>query len=495
MIFNSYAFVFLMMPLSIAGYYILNRINIKYGLIWLLSVSLFFVGYMNVGYLAVLIPSICFNYVISYLMNSNGPKTKNASLNRKRLLTVGIILNVAVLIFFKYTDFLIDNVNEIFAKDYSLLHLILPLGISFYTFQQISCLVDHYRDKDLHIGFLEYAVYISFYPQFVQGPIVLQEEFIPQLRDSSRKNFDLQYAFKGLCRFTLGLAKKVLIADGIALIVDGGYQGLDEIGALSALVLIFSYSLQIYFDFSGYSDMAVGLGLLFHIDLPENFDSPYKAVSINDFWDRWHITLTRFFTRYIYIPLGGNRKGKGRTYANIFILFLISGIWHGAEWSFVIWGLLHGIATIVHRMISDRNKKHSLHNITSRTITFCYVSVAWVFFRADKTADALCVFKKLAEGGWNGITVRMYEAFSKLVEVSWLLRLDVLEIRNRFQGLAAILIMILLIIVCFVAPGSKEMTDRCVKKITCQRLLVISVLLFWSILSFSGVNNYIYWNF
>ncbi|MBR5361076.1 MAG: MBOAT family protein, partial [Lachnospiraceae bacterium] len=305
---------------------------------------------MNIIYLLILIPSVLINYLAGRLIN--GPYREDDK-KRRAFMISGVVFDVILLGVFKYSGFFIDNVNGIFKTDIVTMDLILPLGISFYTFKQISYLIDYYRDKGLSCSLIEYFLYISFYPQFVQGPITLQSEFIPQLRDDARKVWDSEYASKGLYRFTLGLAKKVLIADTIARVVDGGYGELSDIRALGALVLILGYTLQIYFDFSGSSDMAVGLGLLFHFDLPENFDSPYKARSIDEFWDRWHITLTRFFTRYVYIPLGGSRKGTVRTYINVFIVFLISGLWHGAEWSFILWGALHGVAMLISRAIRD----------------------------------------------------------------------------------------------------------------------------------------------
>ena len=495
MLFNSYAFIFLMMPISIIGYYLINRISYKGGMLFLLVCSFGFIGYTNRAYLMCLIPSILFNYAVSIIINN--PKA-DAGL-RKGILATGVSVNVLILGIFKYADFFIDNINIAFQKDYVLLRLLLPLGISFYTFQQISYIVDCYRDKDLRCSLLEYSLYISFYPQFIQGPIVLQSEFIPQIRDESRKNPDFQLILKGLYRFSFGLAKKVLIADGLAKVVDGGYSYLDEVGALSALMLILGYSLQIYFDFSAYSDMAVGLGLMFHIELPENFNSPYKASSIDEFWDRWHITLTRFFTRYIYIPLGGSRRGNIRTYVNIFVIFLISGFWHGAEWSFAVWGLMHGVAMIVSRLIRNINsgkfKKAFWSKLLGKVITFTYVCSAWVFFRAADIPEALKVFRKLGDGNWRGITVYMYEAFSKLVEISWLLRLDVLELRNRFQGLAVIVSEIMLLAVCLLARNSTEITEVWNKKPKLKYALSVAGLTVWSILSFSGVNNYIYWNF
>jgi len=485
-----------MLPISIIGYYLLNRISEKGGMIFLLVCSMLFIGYTDYIYVLCLGTAIIFNYCCAKLMNSIWQNNIRA---RRILLIIGIVINVLGLGVFKYYDFFVENINDLFKKDYAFLNLILPLGISFYTFQQISYIVDCYRDKDIKSSFLEYALYVSFYPQFIQGPIVFQSGFMPQIRSKSAKKVDYEYIASGLCRFTLGLAKKVLIADGLAKIIDGGYQRLNDVGALASMVLIFGYSLQIYFDFSGYSDMAVGIGKMFHIDLPENFESPYKACNIEEFWDRWHITLTKFFTQYVYIPLGGSRRSVPRTYLNIFLIFLISGFWHGAEWSFVIWGIMHGIAMMICRACRRKFKifkeKNSIITWISRILTYIYVSFAWVFFRADDTQDAIKVIGKLFKGGWDGITVYMYESFSKLVEISWLLRLDILELRNEIQGLVAVVVIIALTVVCMCAKNSRELTVNIITKPNWAKSIGVAVLLVWSILSFSGVNNYIYWNF
>lgn len=506
MLFNSYVFIFLMLPLSIAGYYLINKFSHKGGQLFLLFGSFFFIGYMNIIYLLILIPSILINYLIGHLIN--GPCRPDDK-RRKQLMITGVVFDVLLLAIFKYSGFFIDNVNSIFKTDFVTINLILPLGISFYTFKQISYLVDYYRDKELSCSILEYALYISFYPQFVQGPITLQSEFIPQLRDESRKTWDSEYASKGLYRFTLGLAKKVIIADTIARAVDGGYGELSEVRAFGALVLILGYTLQIYFDFSGYSDMAVGLGLMFHIDLPENFDSPYKARSIDEFWDRWHITLTRFFTRYVYIPLGGSRKGAVRTYINVFIVFLISGLWHGAEWSFILWGAMHGAAMLISRAIRDVRKtdNRSFPDALKTVIVFVFVNLAWVFFRAWNTAQALDVIKKFAKGGWNGLAEPIYESFGKIVEISWILHLDILKLNDRISGIVVPFILLILTAVCMIAPNSKELTEKWYNRLgniadskktgvaVIASGTAIAILFAWCVISFGGVTEYIYWNF
>ena len=323
---------------------------------FLIGMSLWFYGYNNVYYLAILVVSVLSNYGIVTLMSRTKVEKK-----RLLLLWTGILLNIGILLYFKYYDFFIENINLCLKSSLPLLRLALPLGISFYTFQQVSYVIDAYRGDCKDYTFLEYAAYVTYFPQLVAGPIVYHSELIPQFRDLSKKKLCFTNISKGLYAFSLGLAKKVLIADTFSKVVTIGYGNVNELNTTSAVLVMICYSLQIYFDFSGYCDMAYGMAYMMNIKLPVNFNSPYKAVSLSDFWDRWHMTLTRFFTKYIYIPLGGNRKGNARTRLNILIVYLVSGFWHGANWTFILWGILHGIVSvferIVHFVFAKNNKK------------------------------------------------------------------------------------------------------------------------------------------
>lgn len=504
MLFNSYSFIFLMLPVSIIGYYLINRLNQRLGMIWIIICSLLFIGHTNIMYLLVLIPCMLFNYSIASFMQR--------ATRRRALLTLGVSVNVIVLLIFKYTNFFIDYLNENVFADSLTFRIFFPLGISFYTFQQITFLVDYYRDDSLHCDIIEYFAYISFYPQFVQGPIVLQSEMIPQFRDASRKTCDYRYLSKGLYRFALGLIKKVLLANIIASAVDAGYRYISELGALATTLLLIGYSLQIYFDFSGYSDMAIGVGWMFHLDLPENFDSPYKAKSIEDFWDRWHITLTRFFTRYVYFPLGGSKKGSIRTYINILIIFILSGLWHGSDSSFVIWGLMHGAGMLVCRIYRDVRKalninkfdlkKSNLVNCIGTVITFIYVSIAWVLFRADSISKAGRVFKRFRDWGDHSISSYMYEPFNKFIEATVLLRLDVLDINEHIPGFLTGIVIVMLMVVCMILPNSRQIVDGWSEKLGTRNMvqrfvssIAVATMLIWGILSLSGVTDFVYWSF
>lgn len=354
MLFNSYVFVLLFFPITLIGYFSLNHFK-KYNLakIFLLIGSLFFYGYFNWWYLLIIVFSIIVNYIFSTAMlKMDKDKTKF----KKLIFATSLLLNIGSLFFFKYYDFSVSNINVLFNISLPLLHLTLPLGISFFTFQQLSYVIDSYKGDIPVYSFFDYALFVTYFPQLIAGPIVTHDEMVPQFEDVEKKKFNSDNFAKGMYGFAFGLAKKVIIADAFGLVVDSAFTDVSNLGSLNALFVMLSYTFQIYFDFSGYCDMATGIGKMMNIDITMNFNSPYKAISIVDFWKRWHITLTRFFTRYIYIPLGGNRKGTLRTYFNILIVFFVSGIWHGANWTFILWGILHGIANVFTRMLDKKNK-------------------------------------------------------------------------------------------------------------------------------------------
>ena len=331
-----------------------------------------------------------FNYVVGVSLSKDSEHTK---VNKKTLLTVGIIANVALLGYFKYADFLIENVNFVAGSNIPLLHLALPLAISFFTFQQIAYLVDSYRQETKEYDFLNYAVFVTFFPQLIAGPIVHHKEMMPQFANIRSKIINYKNISMGLFIFSIGLFKKTVIADTFAIWATTGFDNATTLNLLEAWATSLSYTFQLYFDFSGYTDMAIGLALLFNIKLPINFNSPYKATNIQDFWRRWHITLSRFLKDYIYIPLGGNRKGNFRTYNNLMATFILGGIWHGAGWTFVFWGFLHGLALVIHRAWNSLGFK--LWSWLAWLITFNFINTAWVFFRAKEWDDAMKVFSSM----------------------------------------------------------------------------------------------------
>ena len=331
-----------------------------------------------------------FNYVVGASLSKQREYSK---VGRRTLLTFGIVANVTLLGYFKYTDFLIDDVNLLINGHIPLLHLALPLAISFFTFQQIAYLVDSYRSETKEYDFLNYANFVTFFPQLIAGPIVHHAEMMPQFAKSRNKIKNYRNIAMGLFIFSIGLFKKVVIADTFAVWATAGFDTATALNLFEAWATSLSYTFQLYFDFSGYTDMAIGAALLFNIKLPINFNSPYKATSIQGFWRRWHITLSRFLKDYVYIPLGGNRKNEFRTYTNLMATFIIGGIWHGAGWTFVFWGFLHGLALVIHRTWSKLGFK--LWSWLAWLITFNFINIAWVFFRAKEWDDAIRVLSSM----------------------------------------------------------------------------------------------------
>ncbi|GEL78649.1 MBOAT family O-acyltransferase [Tenuibacillus multivorans] len=393
MLFNSFEFIFVFLPVMFIGYYIFNRFNFTLAKIWLLCGSLFFYSWWNPIYLPLLLSSILVNFLIGIWISKTGYK--------KSVLTLGIMFNVSLLGFFKYYDFLIENVNFAFGANFSILHLVLPLAISFFTFQQIAYLVDSYRGTTKERNLLNYALFVSFFPQLIAGPIVHHSIVMPQYMDRSNRKLNPENIAKGLFIFSIGLFKKVGIADTFAVWANQGFSSAASLTFFDGWVTSLAYTFQLYFDFSGYTDMAIGAALLFNIRLPINFNSPYKAVSIQDFWRRWHITLTNFLTKYIYVPLGGSRVRASRIYGNILIIFFISGLWHGAGWTFVVWGVLHGLASVIHRAWNRMGFR--LNKVIAWFVTFQFVNATWVLFRAPDFTAATQVLSAMV--GLNGVQV------------------------------------------------------------------------------------------
>ncbi len=483
MLFNSYIFVLLFLPLTIMGYYALNYFK-KYSLskVYLVGMSLWFYGFFNPSYILIMLSSILVNYYLgSKLIKLNKQKIS------KLLLFLGIIFNVGILFYFKYFNFFIDNINFIFKSDFFLETILLPLGISFFTFQQLSYIIDCYKLNVPNYHILDYSLFVTFFPQLVAGPIVLHSEVVPQFADVSKKKFNYDTFSKGIYAFALGMGKKVLIADTFGIFTDWGYYNINILSSTDAVFVILAYTLQIYFDFSGYCDMATGIGYMFGIELPMNFNSPYKSKTILEFWKRWHLTLTRFFTNYVYIPLGGNRKGKIILYRNIFIVFLVSGIWHGANWTFVIWGLLHGVASILTRIFKGGVSK--IPSWINWVVTFIFINFAWVFFRANSLETAWTMFEKLFKFDFQPINRLLISSADTITEYG-MLNLASIPLTGTILFLSVFIVCI------FGAIFMKNTNQKLVLfKPTITKLLTSGVILLWSVLSFAGVSSFIYFNF
>lgn len=410
MLFNSYLFIFLFLPITLLIYFILNRTRmIVAAKSWLILCSLFFYSYWNVVYLPIILCSILFNYSIG---NTLGKRRGTASF-RKNVLCLGVAANLLLLGYFKYADFFVWNIHVFFHMKITQLHLLLPLAISFFTFTQITYLIDSYRHQTKENDFLNYVLFVTFFPHLIAGPIVHHRDLMPQFDVLRNKVFSYKNIAIGIFIFSIGLFKKVILADSLAVWAVDGFDHASSLNFIQSWITSLSYSFQLYFDFSGYIDMAIGSSVMFNIQLPINFNSPYQACNIREFWRRWHITLTRFLRDYIYIPLGGNQQGAKNTYRNIMITFLLGGLWHGASWTFIFWGFLHGLAMIIYRISNKWNLR--IHPFLSWLITFNFVNATWVFFRARTWQDAVKVLKGML--GLSGIVLPDFFA-SKLVFLS-----------------------------------------------------------------------------
>ncbi|TKX31432.1 MBOAT family O-acyltransferase [Campylobacter aviculae] len=428
MLFSSYVFIFAFLPVTLIGFYILKAYKFYTSAkVFLALASLFFYGYFKVEYIFILAFSTITNYFLAswILRKDHGEGYK--------LLCLGITFNLILLGVFKYTDFFLENFN-LFSKlinlDFNipLPHILLPLGISFFTFQKIAFLVDCYKkvnidelSKKKKIDFIDFCLFVSFFPQLIAGPIVHHKEMMPQFHSLLNKNNSLvnwELMAKGLFIFSIGFFKKIFIADNFAVWANAGFKVVQDgsfLNIFEAWVTSLSYTFQLYFDFSGYCDMAIGLALFFGITLPSNFNSPYKALNIADFWRRWHITLGRFLKDYLYIPLGGNRAGKIINLRNLFIVAFVSGVWHGSGWGFVIWGILHALAMVSHRIYSfyiDGKKflNSKIYKFLAWFITFNFINITWIFFRSENLTGAINLLKSMFGIVWVELPHKFYKA-------------------------------------------------------------------------------------
>ncbi len=407
------------------------------------------------------------------------------------IVVMAIVFNVGVLFYFKYFDFFLKNLNAVFHSNFALRNLVLPLGISFFTFQQLSFVIDAYRGQAADYGFLDYALFVTYFPQLIAGPIVTHDELVPQFQDEEKRRFNWDNFAPGLYLFSLGMAKKVLLADTFGNAVNWGYANIGDLDSLSAIVVMLSYTIQIYFDFSGYCDMAIGIGKMMNIDLPLNFDSPYKSLTITEFWDRWHMTLTRFFTRYVYIPLGGSRRGRGRTYVNMMIVFLVSGLWHGANWTFVLWGAAHGIFSVFTRHFQKFFDR--LPRALNWLVTFLFVNFAWILFRADSIKDAGRLMGRIFAMDFTGVNANILSCFDLAEFVSLVRHLVPFDL----LATAPYLFCLLFFAAAFwLLLGSRNAVEkaRCFSPALVRGGVTV-FLLGWCILSFSGVTTFLYFNF
>jgi len=411
MLFNSYPFLLLFLPLTAIVFFRLGAYSHRLAATWLGAASLFFYGYWNPAYVSLLLASVFFNYGIGLALAREHDASR---VRRKKLiLTLGIAADLALLGYYKYANFFLDTANSLFNTGWAVQDILLPLGISFFTFTQIAFLVDAWSGKAREYNFIHYLLFVTYFPHLIAGPVLHHKEMMPQFARPQTYRFSSDNMTIGLMIFGIGLFKKAVLADGVSPYANMAFLSADageKLDFLAAWGGALAYTTQLYFDFSGYSDMAIGLSRMFGIVLPLNFNSPYKATNIIDFWRRWHMTLSRFLRDYLYIPLGGNRKGPLRRQVNLMLTMLLGGLWHGASWNFVLWGGLHGVYLALNHAWRSQRERHFAHvrtgaggKLTAWALTFVAVVAAWVFFRAATLEGALNMLSGMA--GQHGVSL------------------------------------------------------------------------------------------
>lgn len=492
MILPSYSFIFIFLPAVIILYHLANirQLYVLGKYILLISSLLFYLLLVpGIKGLAALTASAA----VSYVIGTFGLSNKVPAHLRRIMLAAGIVLNIGFLIYCRYLSYIDELITKAGGASLTFSAIVIPVGISYFTFSQTAFLVDTYRNPDIRYSFSDYFLFVSFFPKVTVGPIALSTEMIPQFNDITRKNINWDNLSVGFYRFTLGLAKKLLIADNLGSFVDMGYSNISNLGTADTILVILSYTMQIYFDFSGYCDLASGICLMLNFDLCENFDGPYRSLSIREFWKRWHITLTRFFRDYLYIPMGGNRKGKFRMHLNNLLIFLISGLWHGAATHFVLWGGLHGIGMVISRLISHVTER--VPKAVRWLATFSFVNIAWVFFRADDTSVALDLLKRLVTGRSMPINSTIIATCipAEFGLMQWLIGKASPD-WSYYSGCAVWITLVALAL--YLSAFSKTVKERCASFAATKRKSAATVILFiWSVLSLSEVAQFIYVNF
>ena len=453
MLFNSYIFILAFLPATLVAYYLIRKlIGIESSFVVLIVASLIYYAYWKIEYLGILIISILGNFIVGQYLTG-----KSKTSTTKLVLGFGIAGNLAALGYYKYAGFFIENIDLLTSSNLQTLEIVLPLAISFFTFQQIAYLVDAYRGEVRDYNFRHYCLFVTFFPQLIAGPIVHHKEMLPQFIDKTKSLFNPGLFWEGLTQFVIGLFKKVVIADTVALFATPVFFAADQGSSISfteAWIGTLAYTFQLYFDFSAYSDMAIGIGKMFGINLPANFNSPYKANSIIGFWTRWHMTLSRFLKDYLYVPLGGSRCSGLRRNINLLVTMLLGGLWHGASWNFVVWGGMHGVFIAINHMWRNFCASRQLstesfpgYQILSKALTFLVVILAWVMFRAETFDGALRIYSGMSN----------FQDFA--VQQLWGEALEFIEIPAR----ATVMISICFVL-AFLLPNTQEFINLLAEK-------------------------------
>ncbi len=503
MIFNSYEFMLLFMPVFLLAYWIIKKTSVKkpsFGngcKLLIVLASVVFYAPFGVRNCVVLAASILVNAFVAYRLFKNRSMGKDGKTmafdKRKGLLVFSLLANLVSLLFFKFSG------------------IFFPVAVSFYTFNQISYVVDMYKGEIENFSLVDYLAYILFFPKILQGPLMGYGEFEEKMdravglavneretseiaSDSTRAAIDYELLLRSLFLFSMGLFKKVILADTFGKAVDFGFDAVAGLGSLEAILVAIFYSFQLYFDFSGYCDMASAVCMMIGFDLPLNFDSPYKAVNILDFWKRWHITLTKFFTKYVYIPLGGNRKGMARMYVNLMIVFLVSGLWHGNGWNFIVWGAMHGVLYVITRMVRGKkeDKPSAPVRVVKTLLTFIYVTLAWVFFRASSISQAIELIGRMFVGGSKRIATQLSACF-QLDEIWYVIKVTpVMKLPFAWES-CMWLFLVVAVVIIFFSKNAITIAKNC--KVGVKTTLATAILLIWSIISLAGGSTFLYMNF
>ena len=507
--FNSFNFILIFMPVLLVIWHILNRAK-KYTLadIFLTAMSLYFYYSFGSSFLLTLILSIAVNYGLSYLMERNAALKKPARI-------IGVFFNLGLLFYLKYLGFFLDNISLISGKTLTAKEILMPIGISFFTFGQISFIADRANGEAPHYSFLDYCLYTVYFPKLIQGPIAFHKEMIDQFRDKSLRSFNSDTFARGLMSFIIGLGKKVILADTLALSVNYGFHYTYYMDTLTIIAVMLAYAFQIYLDFSGYCDMANGVSMMLGFRLPVNFNSPYKAATAKELWQRWHMTLSRFFIKYVYIPLGGSRKGKIRTVINVLIVFVLSGLWHGAGWTYICWGLMQGLLVVwddlgiigvkdgSEKNPSARPKRYLLREkpffmvprAVGNALTFFMFIVSLVFFRSQDMTYAIQMFKQFFFWTYPGF---LYRTASQLkIPENYLFR----QLFSQ-MGIAwgENLVYMVTLIVLLAVSGfimTRRNTQEIVESTTfkTREVIGLAIVFIWSFISLSDVSTFIYFQY
>jgi alginate O-acetyltransferase complex protein AlgI len=495
MLFNSYEFIFVFLPISFFVYFYLNNKRLTTASkSWLVFTSLFFYSWWNVVYLPLILVSILFNYAITNTMLEYDD-SKKKYFSKKSLLQIGLLFNVGLLVYFKYMDFFISNTNSVLGSDIGLLHLALPLAISFFTLQQIAYLIDSYEGLVKEKNFLDYTIFVTFFPQLIAGPIVHHKEMMPQFASAKNKVKNYNNIALGVFIFSIGLFKKVVIADTFAVWATAGFDTATTLNLFEAWATSISYTFQLYFDFSGYTDMAIGAALLFNIKLPQNFNSPYKATGMIDFWQRWHITLSSFITTYIYTPIV--RSFKKLTFHKAmfatFLTFFIAGLWHGASWMFIIFGSLHGIGLVVNQYWKKATKKAKIktNKVLAWFITFNFVNITFIFFRAKEWDDAIKVLSSMFS--LDNIVLPEIAENSLIFLTQYGVSFSSYYLTNINGSKQTIIAIAFGFLVVLLFKSSKELLSSF--KPSVFNIIMISALLAFGIMNISKFSEFLYFNF